>query len=110
MGKGAIIGIVIVLILLIIGGLFAYSYTQLSVSLHDVKFYNIDWTSISWSTLLKLGLSTPSGDWLGAAFELIDGVNLNLIFELTNNGFLPVYIPDLSYDILINGISVGKGK
>jgi len=29
---------------------------------------------------------------------------------LTNNGFLPVYIPDLTYDILINGIIVGGGN
>jgi len=109
MRKGAIAGIVITLIILIIGGLFAYSYTHISVSLNDVKFHSIDWASFSWSTLLNLGLSSLSGDWLGAAFSLIQGVNLNLIFGLSNNGFLPVYIPDLSYDILVNGISMGKG-
>ena len=104
-----ITAIVFVLIILIIAGLFAYSYTQLNVSLNDVRFHSIEWTSLSWSTLLKLGLNTLSGNWLGAAFDLIDGVNLNLIFGLTNSGLLPVYIPDLSYDILVNGISVGKG-
>ena len=31
-----------------------------------------------------------------------------MIFALTNNGILPVYIPDLSYDILVNDISIGK--
>ena len=109
MNKGAGIGIGIFLILLLVGGLFAYSYTQLSVSLNDVKFHSIDWTSLSWSNLLKLGLNTLTGNWLGAAFDLIDGVNLNLFFGLTNNGFLPVYIPDLSYEILINDISIGRG-
>ena len=109
MSKGASIGIAIFLIILIIGGLFAYSYTQLSISLNDVQFLSIDWASLSWSTLLKLGLNTLSGNWLGAAFGLIDGVNFNLIFGISNNGLLPVYIPDLSYDILINEISIGKG-
>lgn len=109
MGKGVAIGIGIFFIVLVIGGLFAYSYTQLSVSVHDVKFHSIDWTTISWTTLLKLGLNTLSGNWLGAAFDLIDGVNLNLIFGLSNGGLLPVYIPDLSYDVLINNVSVGKG-
>ena len=42
MNKGAGIGIGIFLILLIVGGLFVYSYTQLSVSLNDVKFHTID--------------------------------------------------------------------
>lgn len=109
MRKGAAIGIGIFLVILVIGGLFAYSYTQLSVSLNDVKFHSIDWTTFSWTTLLKLGLNTLSNNWLGAAFDLIDGVNLNLIFGLSNGGLLPVYIPDLSYDILVNGVTVGKG-
>jgi len=109
MGKAVGIGIGIFLIILVIGGLFVYSYTQLSVSLNDVKFHSIDWTTISWTTLLKLGLNTLSSNWLGVAFDLIDGVNLNLIFGLSNGGLLPVYIPNLSYDILVNDVSVGKG-
>ncbi len=109
MRKAPAIGITILLIILIFGVLLAYSYTQLSVTLDDVRFHSIDWASLSWSTLLKLGLSTLTGNWLGAAFELIDGVNLNFIFGLTNNGLLPVYIPDLSYDILINDVNMGRG-
>ena len=46
---------------------------------------------------------------LEAAFDLIKGINLNLIFALSNNGFLPVYIPDISYDLFINGVSMGTG-
>jgi len=105
---GIVIGILFVIIV-IVGGLFVYSYTQIHVSLNDVKFHSIDWTSFSWSTLLSLGLNALSGNWLGAAFDLIDGVNLNLIFGLANNGIFPVYIPDLSYDLSINGVSVGNG-
>jgi len=50
-----------------------------------------------------------TGNWLGAAFELIDGINLNLIFGVSNNGLFPVYIPDLSYDIFVNDVHVSNG-
>jgi len=112
MGAAKKVGIgigVIFIIIAIIFGLVAYSYTQIHVSLNDVTFHSIDWTSFSWSTLLKLGLNALTGNWLGAAFNLIDGINLNLIFGLSNNGILPVYIPDLSYDLSINGVPVGSG-
>jgi LEA14-like dessication related protein len=56
-----------------------------------------------------LGLNAVTGNWLSAAFDLIDGVNLNLFFALSNYGFLPVFIPDLSYDLLVNGVSIGEG-
>lgn len=105
----AIAATVVIVILVLVGGLFYYSYTQLNVSLNDVRFHSIDWTTFSWFTLVNLGLNVLTGNWLGAAFELIDGVNLNLIFGLSNNGFLPVYIPNLSYDILVNGAYVGSG-
>lgn len=110
MGKLVAIGIVLLVIFLIIVGLFVYSYTQLSVNLNDVKFHSIDWAPLTWDKLLNLGLSTLTGEWFGAAFELIEGINLNLLFGIANNGLLPVYIPDLSYDVLINGISIGKGS
>jgi len=109
MNKLITIGIVILVIFLMLIGLFVYSYTQLSVDLHDVRFHSIDWTSLSWHKLLNLGLSTLSGDWFSVAFELVEGINLNLLFGISNNGILPVYIPDLSYDLLINGILIGKG-
>lgn len=109
--KGAGIGIgIFFLIVIIIGGLLYYSYSQISVELNDVSYHSIDWTNFTFSTMLKLGLNALSGNWLSAAFDLIDGVNLNLFFGMTNNGFLPVYIPDLSYDLLVNGVYVGNGK
>lgn len=61
------------------------------------------------STLLKAGLSTLSGNGFAAAFGLIHEINLNLMFDLSNNGFLPVYIPDFSYQLLVNEISIGDG-
>jgi len=109
MGKiGIAIGI-FVLIILIIGGLIAYSYTQISVTLTDVSYHSIQWETFSWSVLLKLGLNVLTSNWLGAAFDMIRGINLDLEFGLYNGGLLPVYIPDLSYNLYINDVYVGKG-
>jgi len=109
MNKFAIVGIFFLVIIITILGLFAYSYTQLGVSLSNVEFQSIDWEPISWNVLLKIGLNTLSGNWFDAAFSLIHGINLNLVFGMSNNGLLPVYIPDLYYDVLINDISIGNG-
>ena len=81
---------------------------KLTVNLTDVGLHSLEWTTLTWSKLVKIGLDTLSGDWFSAAFELIDGINLNFYFDLTNNGLLPVYIPDVTHEILINGISIGK--
>ena len=109
MRKAVAIGIGIAIIVLVVGGMIAYSYTQLTVNLTDVGLHSLEWTTLTWSKLVKIGLDTLSGDWFSAAFELIDGINLNFNFDLTNNGLLPVYIPDVNHEILINGISIGKG-
>ena len=110
MNKLIIIGIsVFVIIIVIILGLFAYSYNQLGLSLDDANIHSIELEQFSISNLLKAGLSTLSGNWFDAAFDLIRGINLNLIFSLSNNGLLPVYIPDFSYELLINEISIGEG-
>ena len=103
-GLGIVFGIVIVF-----AGLLFYSYSQISVSLTDISYHSIDWADFSFVTLIKLGLNVLAGEWLNAAFELIEGVNLNLFFGVTNNGILPVYIPDISYDLILNGVNVGKG-
>jgi LEA14-like dessication related protein len=107
---GAIIGIVVGATIVIVVGLIAYSYTQIQISLDDISFAGIDWAEASLSTLVKLGLNVLTGNWLGAALSLVQGIKLNLIFGLTNHGFFPVYIPDLTYDLSINGVDVGQGK
>jgi len=111
-GKAKAVGIgigVFVVIIVIIGILFYYSLTQIHVSLNDVSYHSIDWADSS-SSYLKGWIDLITGNWLSAAFDVIDGVNLNLFFALSNYGFLPVYIPDVSYDLLVNGIQVGKGS
>ena len=103
-----IVAIILAIIVIVIA-LIAYSYTQIQVSLDDISFAGIDWVQASLSTLFKLGLNVLTGNWLGAALSLVQGIKLNLIFGLTNHGFFPVYIPDLSYDLSVNGINVGHG-
>ena len=111
MAKKAVIATVVVIaIIAIVGGFFYYSYTQVRVSLDSVNLHSIDWTPFSWSTLFSLGLNALTGNWLAAAFELIDGVNLNLLFGLSNYGILPVYIPELNYDLYVNDVYVGAGR
>ena len=90
--------------------LVAYSYTQITVNLEGVTLDSIDWASISVSTLIKIGLDVLRGDWIDSALALIEGINLNFIFQFSNNGILPVHIPDLSYDLSINDVYVGQGN
>jgi len=109
MNKAITAGVIFLAIITIVV-LFAYSYTQIAVSLNGIEFQSIDWEPINKEILLKIGLNVLSGNWFDAAFGLIQGINLNLIFSLSNNGFLPVYIPDLHYDVLVNDISIGSGN
>jgi hypothetical protein len=76
------------------------------VTFSDVSSVEIELEELSWSNLIKLGLDVLSGNWMDAALDVIAGINLGLIFELSNNGLLPVYIPELSYDLSINDIPV----
>jgi LEA14-like dessication related protein len=109
--KAIIISVSIgIIIVVLIFGLIAYSYTQIHVSLSDVSSIGIELENLSWPTLLQLGIDVLSGNWIEAALNVVAGINLELVFGLSNNGLLPVYIPELSYDLSINGIPIGKGS
>ena len=109
--KPTVIGILIsIVVVAVFFSLVAYSYTQITVNLEGVTLDSIDWTSISVSTLIKIGLDVLRGDWIDSALALIEGINLNFIFQFSNNGILPVHIPDLSYDLSINDVYVGQGN
>ncbi|MFB5613884.1 MAG: hypothetical protein ACE5RI_02190 [Candidatus Nitrosomaritimum yanchengensis] len=111
MKKSIIIIFLIALsVVLIVLGLFSYSYTQISASFTDVSSVNVELETFSLSSLIKLGLDVLSGNWLSAALDVIAGIELGLVFELTNNGILPVYIPELEYNLSINGIFIGNGS
>ena len=104
-----VIIVIIVVIVVIVLGLVAYSYTQIQVNLKNISFVGLDWAPTSGFTLLKLAINAITGN-LGTVLSLITGVKLNLVFALSNHGVFPVYIPDLSYVLSINGIPVGKGQ
>ena len=97
----AIVGLVI--------GLISYSYTQIHVSFSEVSSVGIELEQLSFSSLVQLGIDLLSGNWLDAALNVIAGINFGLIFELTNNGLLPVYIPEITYELFINEIMIGEG-
>ena len=111
MKKAIIISVSIgIIIVVLIFGLIAYSYTQIHVSLSDVSSIGIELENLSRPALLQLGIDVLSGNWIEAALNVVAGINLELVFGLSNNGLLPVYIPELSYDLSINGIPIGKGS
>ena len=108
MKKEIIITIAVsIAIVVIVFGLIGYSYTQIHVSLIEVSSVSVELENLSWTTLIKLGLDILSGNWIAAALDVIEGINLDLVFGLSNNGLLPVYIPELSYDLSINDIPIG---
>jgi len=107
--KALKIGIGVFVLIIAIAAILFYSYIQIQVSLIAVSYHSIDWLDFSLSTIVKLGLDVFSGNLLSAAFDFIDELNLNLYFGITNYGFLPVYIPDLKYEVIINNIPMGNG-
>jgi LEA14-like dessication related protein len=111
LNKLVLVGILIAIVTVgIVFGLIFYSYTQIHVSFSEVSSIGIELEQLSFSTLVQLGIDLLSGNWLAAALDVIAGINFGLIFELTNNGLLPVYIPEISYELSINEIMIGKGN
>ncbi len=103
------IGIIAAIIIAVVIGLIAYSYTQIQVSLESISYQGLD-VSLSHGSISKAILNGITGNWLGAILDLITGVKLGLGFSLTNHGLFPVYIPDVSYDLLVNDVKVGQGE
>src|SRR5574337_1991884 len=109
MKPAATIGIIIGVIVAIVIGLVAYSYTQIQISLDKMSFVGFDW-NLSGFSILKGGFDILRGNLLGTILSVITGIKLNLIFGLSNHGIFPVYIPDLTYDLSVNDVKVGQGN
>lgn len=109
MKPAIVIVAVIIAIIAIVLGLVAYSYTQINISLDDMSFVGFDW-NLSGTSILKSLFNALTGNLISAALSIITGIKLNLVFALSNHGIFPVYIPDLSYDLSVNGIKVGQGN
>lgn len=109
MKPAIVIVAVIITIIAIVVGLVAYSYTQIQFSLESISYQGLD-VSLTGGSIVKTILNGIIGNWLGAVLDLITGVKLGLGFALSNHGFFPVYIPDVSYDLLVNDVKVGQGQ
>jgi len=107
--KLIIIIVIIAVISIVILELISYSYSQIEISFNDLSSVEIKLENLSLSDLIKLSLDALSGNWVSAALGVISEIDLGFDFELRNNGFFPVYVPDLSYDLSINDILVGHG-
>jgi len=93
----------------IVFGLIFYSYSQIQVSFTEVNSVGIVLEQLSLPNLVQLGIDLLTGNWLEAALNVISEINFGLVFELTNNGLIPVYIPEISYELFINEILIGNG-
>lgn len=105
-----IIAAIVIAIIVIIFALFAYSYSQIQVSFNEVSSISVELENLSLIDLINLGIDALSGNWIESAVGVIAGINLELVFGLSNNGLLPVFIPELSYELSLNGISIGTGS
>ena len=100
---------IVVAIIAVVFALYAYSYSQIQVSLNDITSVDVELENLSWTDLIKLGIDALSGNWIEAAVGVIAGIKLEMVFGLSNNGLLPVFIPELSYELSLNDISIGTG-
>lgn len=74
-----------------------------------MSFVGFEW-NLSGTSILKSVFSALTGNLISAVLSVITGIKLNLIFALANHGIFPVYIPDLKYDLSVNGIKIGQGN
>ena len=100
---------IILILMAVFYGIVFYSYSQVNVSLVDLSFVEIHLENLSLFDLVNLSLDVLSGNWESIILEVISEIDLGFIFELTNNGFFPVYVPDVYYDLSINEILIGHG-
>ena len=109
MKPAAIIGIVIAVIITVVVGLVAYSYSQIQLTLENISYQGLDVT-ITPGSVGSAIFNGILGNWLSAVLDIVTGVKIGLGFGLSNHGFFPVYIPDVAYDLFVNDIKVGQGQ
>lgn len=104
----AIVSLVAIFGMIFYGILF-YSYSQLNISSVDLSSVEIHLENLSLFDLVNLSLEVLSGNWESVILEVISEIDLGIVFELTNDGFFPVYVPDIYYDLFVSDILVGRG-
>jgi hypothetical protein len=94
--------IVITFILAIVIGTQIYGYSSLKTDFSATGVspqYNTDLDSIVESIL-----NIFNGNFLDAASLFIQGLNIEGSLVLTNDSFIPIYLPAMEHEIMLNGI------
>ncbi len=110
MGTGRKVAVALVALSLLTAGTVGYSYSKLGGQVTGVSYGGINWAPLSPGLLLRIGADALVGIYVGAALNLINSIKFNIQIALINNGVLPVYIPDETHDLAINGLEVGGGS
>ena len=102
--RGLLAAFVLIGILGLLGAV-AYSYSTLSASSPRVQAISPSITNDILS-LFRAGADLASGDLLGAAERIIEGVDFDIEIDITNEGILPVYLGTSDHTLVLNGVEV----
>jgi hypothetical protein len=102
--RGLLAALVLIGILGLLGAV-AYSYSTLSASPPRVEAISPSITG-DISSLFRAGADLASGDLLGAAERIIEGVDFDVEVDITNEGILPVYLGTSDHILVLNGVEV----
>lgn len=97
------LAIFVILSLLVAVG---YTYAKLSASSPRVTRVSPVVTK-DISSIINAAQELASGNLLGAAEEIIEGIEVNVEFEIANNGIVPIYVGGiaiLEHKLLLNGV------
>lgn len=97
---------IILIVIVGVGGLVGYSYTQITTNVSDVEYSGITTREPGVSTLLSMA----SGDTIGTVLSLLESLVLQANIDIGNGGFLPIIVPPIDYVFSINGLPVGSGS
>ena len=109
-GTGLKILAVLLVVIVGVGGLIGYSYTQITTNIRDVEYSGLKFSEPNASTLIGLTVNVVTQRYISAALSLLDSLVLQANVDVANHGFLPVIIPSLDYDVSINGIPAVSGS
>ena len=102
---GGLLSVLVLVGVLALLGAAGYSYLRLSVSPPRVVAISPVITD-DLSSLFSAGKEVASGNLLGAAELIIEGVEFGLEIEITNGGVVPVYLGTSDHTLVLNGVEV----
>lgn len=99
-------------ILIILGGLgLYYSYSNIEVDVQSISLgYPPVKVDVTKAVLIGVSAILTGGVTLPALLKVIEGINLEIDFEVTNRGFLSIAIPSFNFEVYLNGYYSGIGS